>query len=129
MSENNDFLNGFLDSNSGTSGGGFADLTLPDFDDGSQGTNPQKAEVDTASAPQVKVDVNHIESLHQLSGLPYYILSMPDNDDYFKTGNNRLKANHRDLLEHLKDKDRQYYYDNILVTMPSKTLKDFIDGG
>lgn len=58
MSENNDFLNGFLDSNSGTSGGGFADLTLPDFDDGSQGTNPQKAEVDTASAPQVKVDVN-----------------------------------------------------------------------
>ena len=81
---------------------------------------------------QLCVGVNelpHIESLHQLSGLPYYILSMPDNDDYFKTGNNRLKANHRDLLEHLKDKDRQYYYDNILVTMPSKTLKDFIDGG
>ena len=81
---------------------------------------------------QLCVGVNelpHIESLHQLSGLPYYILSMPDNDDYFKTGNNRLKANHRDLLEHLKDKDRQYYYDNILVTMPSKTLKDFLQGG
>ena len=58
MSENNDFLNGFLDSNSGTSGGGFADLTLPDFEEGSQGTNPQKAEVDTATAPQAKVDVN-----------------------------------------------------------------------
>lgn len=74
-------------------------------------------------------DLPHIESLHQLSGLPYYILSMPDNDDYFKTGNNRLKANHRDLLEHLKDKDRQYYYDNILIPMPSKTLKDFLQGG
>ena len=81
---------------------------------------------------QLCVGVNvlpHIESLHQLSGLPYYILSMPDNDDYFKTGNNRLKANHRDLLEHLKDKDRQYYYDNILIPMPSKTLKDFLQGG
>ena len=74
-------------------------------------------------------DLPHIESLHQLSGLPYYILSMPDNDDYFKTGNNRLKANHRDLLEHIKDKDRQYYYDNILIPMPSKTLKDFLQGG
>lgn len=74
-------------------------------------------------------ELPHIESLHQLSGLPYYILSMPDNDDYFKTENNRLKANHRDLLEHLKDKDRQYYYDNILVQMPSKTLKDFLQGG
>ena len=74
-------------------------------------------------------ELPHIESLHQLSGLPYYILSMPDNDDYFKTDNNRLKANHRDLLEHLKDKDRQYYYDNILIPMPSKTLKDFLQGG
>ena len=81
---------------------------------------------------QLCVGVNElprIESLHQLSGLPYYILSMPDNDDYFKTGNNRLKANHRDLLEHLKDKGRQYYYDNILIPMPSKTLKDFLQGG
>ena len=81
---------------------------------------------------QLCVGVNelpHIESLHQLSGLPYYILSMPDNDDYFKTDNNRLKANHRDLLEHLKDKNRQYYYDNILIKMPGKTLKDFLQGG
>ena len=74
-------------------------------------------------------DLPHIESLHQLSGLPYYILSMPDNDDYFNTASNRLKANHRDLLEHLKDKNRQYYYDNILVQMPNKTLKDFLQGG
>lgn len=51
------------------------------------------------------------------------------NDDYFRTEHNGIKANHRDLLEHLKDKDRQYYYDNILVPMRGKTLKDFLDGG
>ena len=53
---------------------------------------------------------------------------MPDNDDYFNTEHNRLKANHRDLLEHLKDKDRRYYYDNILIPMPNKTLKAFLGG-
>lgn len=74
-------------------------------------------------------ELPHIESLHQLSGIPYYILSMPDNDDYFNTQHNRLKANHRDLLEHLKDKDAKYYYDKILVPMPNKTLKDFLQGG
>ncbi len=74
-------------------------------------------------------ELPHIESLHQLSGLPYYILSMPDNDDYFRKEHNGIKANHRDLLEHLKDKDRQYYYGNILIPMRGKTLKDFLDGG
>ena len=74
-------------------------------------------------------ELPHIKSLHQLSGLPYYILSMPDNDDLYNSGHNQLNANHRDLLEHLKDKDRQYYYDNILIPMPNKTLKDFLEGG
>ena len=52
-----------------------------------------------------------IKSLHQLNGLPYFILKMPNNYDY--------------LLEHLKDKDSQYYYDNVLIDM-EKTLNDFI---
>ena len=32
---------------------------------------------------------------------------------------------YRGLLEHLKDKDSQYYYDNVLIDM-EKTLNDFI---
>lgn len=68
----------------------------------------------------------HIKSLQQLENLPYYILSLPDNDDFYQERNNRLKMGHRDLLEHLRDKDRQYYYDQVLVPMPNTTLKDFI---
>ena len=68
----------------------------------------------------------HIQSLQQLSTLPYYILSLPDNDDRYQERNNRLGLGHRDLLEHLRDKDRQYYYDQVLVPMPNTTLKDFI---
>lgn len=71
----------------------------------------------------------HIKSLDQLTNLPYYILSFPDNDDYYKESHNRLGLGHRDLMEHLRDKDRQYYYDNILVPMPDKKLKDFLNGG
>lgn len=67
-----------------------------------------------------------ITSLHQLVGVMYYIISMPDNDDFYRTENNLLNLGHRDLLEHLKDKDRQYYYDNILVPMDNKALKDFL---
>lgn len=71
----------------------------------------------------------HIKSLDQLTNLPYYILSFPDNDDHYKEKHNRLELGHRDLLEHLVDKDRQYYYDNILVPMPDKKLKNFLNGG
>ena len=74
-------------------------------------------------------ELPEITSLHQLSGLMHYIISMPDNDDYYDAESNRLELWHRDLLEHLKDKDRQYYYDNILIPMPNKTLKDFLEGG
>lgn len=55
-----------------------------------------------------------------------YILSLPDNDDRFNTQHNRLGLGHRDLMEHLCDKDRQYYYDHVLVPMPGVTLKNFI---
>lgn len=68
----------------------------------------------------------HIQSLRQLSNFPYYVLSLPDNDDYYQERNNRLGLGHRDLLEHLRDKNRQYYYDHVLVPMPNTTLKDFI---
>ncbi len=68
----------------------------------------------------------HIQSLQQLTNLPYYILSLPDNDDHYQERNNRLGLGHRDLLEHLRDKDRQYYYDQVLVPMPNTTLKDFM---
>lgn len=68
----------------------------------------------------------HIQSLQQLSSLPNYILSLPDNDDHFTQRNNRLGLGHRDLMEHLRDKDRQYYYDHVLVPMPNTTLKNFL---
>lgn len=69
-----------------------------------------------------------IESLSQLENLPDFIVSLPDNDDYYREENNRLNLGHRDLLEHLHDKDRQYYYDRILVPMKNRTLQDFLQG-
>ncbi len=65
------------------------------------------------------------ESLHTLSSLPYLILELPNNDDYFQTADNRLGMGYRELLEHLKDKEPSYYYEKVLV--PGKyTLADFI---
>lgn len=65
------------------------------------------------------------ESLHTLSSLPYLILEIPNNDDHYASGNNRMKMEYRELLEHLKDKEPAYYYDQVLI--PSdKTLQDFI---
>lgn len=67
-----------------------------------------------------------IKSLQSLENLPGYILSLPDNDDHYQAENTRLGLGHRDLLEHLRDKDRQYYYDKVLIPMPGVTLKNFI---
>ena len=67
-----------------------------------------------------------IPALQSLQNLPHYILSLPDNDDRFNTQHNRLGLGHRDLMEHLRDKDRSYYYDHVLVPMPGVTLKNFI---
>lgn len=66
-----------------------------------------------------------IKSLHQLNGIPYFILKMPNNYDRYKEDNTKLRLDYRGLLEHLKDKDSQYYYDNVLIDM-GKTLSDFI---
>ncbi len=67
-----------------------------------------------------------VESLSQLENIPDFIVSLPDNDDYYSEDHNLLKLGHRDLLEHLRDKDRQYYYDRILVPMKNRTLQDFL---
>ena len=65
-----------------------------------------------------------IKTPFSLSNMPDYILSLPDNDDYFNIKNNRLQLNHRELMEHLADKTPEYYYSDILI--PSgKTLSDF----
>ena len=65
-----------------------------------------------------------IKSPYSLSNMPDYILSLPDNDDYFNIRNNRLELGHRELMEHLADKSPEYYYSDILI--PSgKTLADF----
>lgn len=55
-----------------------------------------------------------IKSLQQLSSLPYFILSMPNNDDYFDAKCNRLGIGYRELLEHMKDKEPQVYYEEVL---------------
>ena len=65
------------------------------------------------------------DSLHGISTLPYLILSMPNNDDYFKAENNRQKMELRTLLEHLKDKDPSYYYSDVLIPN-GQTISDFI---
>jgi len=67
------------------------------------------------------------QNLHTLTSLPYHILSMDNNNDYFKTSNNKLGLEMRDLLELLKDKPQDFYYSNILVPNKS-TLGDFING-
>ena len=66
------------------------------------------------------------ESLHTLASLPYLILQMPNNDDYFKQHHNKLDMDMRGILEHLKDKTPEYYYQEVLNPSP-KTLKDFIN--
>lgn len=68
----------------------------------------------------------HIKSLTGLENLSRFIISLPDNDDYFNSKHNKPNLEHRDLLELLKDKDTKYYYDEILIPMPDTTLKDFI---
>ena len=66
-------------------------------------------------------------SLHTLGSIPYYILSMDNNNDHASPSNNKLGLEMRDLLALLQDKQQEYYYTDILI--PSKTtLEDFING-
>lgn len=64
-------------------------------------------------------------SLHGICTLPYLILSMPNNDDYYSPKNNRQGLEFRDLLEQLKDKDPSFYYSDVLIPN-GDTLQDFI---
>ena len=69
----------------------------------------------------------HFKSQTQLSKFPRFLLGIPNNDDFFKESHNRLHMSHRELLEHLKDKEPAYYYTDVLVES-GKTLSDFING-
>ena len=65
-----------------------------------------------------------IKTPFSLSNMPDYILSLPDNDDYYNIRHNRPQLGHRELMEHLADKSPEHYYSDILI--PSgKTLSDF----
>ena len=67
------------------------------------------------------------ENLYTLGSLPYYILSMPNNNDYFNASLNKQGMEMRDLLELLKDKDTAFYYSDILIPNGA-VLDDFING-
>lgn len=62
----------------------------------------------------------------RLSGLPGYILRIPNNNDRYSNGNNRMKLEYRDLLELIKDKAPEYYYSDILRES-GQTLNDFMN--
>lgn len=61
-----------------------------------------------------------------MKNFPRYLLSLPDNDDMFSRDKNKKQLGHKELLEHLKDKDPAYYYTDILVPN-GRTLGDFIN--
>ena len=66
-----------------------------------------------------------IKSLHQLTGIMYFIMSMPNNNDHYRNERTRLDLEYRELLEALKDKTPEYYYSDVLI--PSgKTISNFI---
>lgn len=62
---------------------------------------------------------------HKAHNLPAFLLSIPNNMHYYSSSNNKLGLEYRELMEHLKDKDPEYYYSDILI--PKKeTLGEFI---
>lgn len=69
----------------------------------------------------------HIKSPHQLTGVMYFIMSMPNNNDHYRTDRTKLDLELRTLFETLKDKTPEYYYTDVLCESKS-TLQNFIDG-
>lgn len=61
-----------------------------------------------------------------MRNFPRYLLGLPDNDDMFRADKNQKGLSHKELLEHLKDKDPAYYYTDILVPN-GHTLGEFIN--
>ncbi len=68
-----------------------------------------------------------IKSLHQLTGVMYFIMSMPNNNDHYRTDRTKLDLELRTLFETLKDKTPGYYYSDVLRES-NNTLQDFISG-
>lgn len=68
-----------------------------------------------------------ITSLHQLTGVMYFIMSMPNNNDHYKPNNTKLNLELRHLFETLKDKDPKFYYTDVLKES-GKTLQAFVNG-
>lgn len=66
-----------------------------------------------------------IKSLHQLTGVMFYIMSMPNNNDHYHVGRTKLELELRTLFETLKDKSPEYYYTDVLWES-KKTLQDFV---
>jgi len=66
------------------------------------------------------------KNINKLAALPNYILSLPNNDHMFNPKYNKLRLGYRELLEHLRDKPPEYYYEKVLV-LRDYTLQDFID--
>ena len=66
-------------------------------------------------------------SLHTLASLPYYIMAMGNNNDYFRAANNKLGLEMRDLMELMKNKEPAFYYSDVLLPNGA-VLNDFING-
>lgn len=82
---------------------------------------------------EVCVGRNRLKDIHeirQLGSLPHFILSMPNNDDYFNSKYNKMGIGYRELLEYLKDKEAEIYYSEVLIESKTnmqmfiKNLKD-----
>lgn len=69
-----------------------------------------------------------VKSLHTLGSFSYYILSMSNNNDYFRPEYNKQGLEMRDLLELMKEKQSDFYYSSILIPYKGATLNDFING-
>lgn len=67
-----------------------------------------------------------IKSLHQLAGVMFYVMSMPNNNDHYTRSRTKFNMELRELFENLKDKDPGYYYTDVLCD-EGKTLQDFIN--
>lgn len=68
-----------------------------------------------------------LQSLTHLQDVARFFLTLPNNNDLYVQQNNRPGLPYPELLHHLKDKDRQYYYDHILVPSGA-TLQQFLGG-
>jgi hypothetical protein len=67
------------------------------------------------------------KKLTALKSFPDHILRLPNNDDHYNSNNTKLRLSQRNLMEHLKDKNQDYYYEHVLVPSGS-TLQGFLKG-